>query len=157
MQKHYFIFKLMLILILNSCEGNLKQNTSESQKEPQMEHIASTDDVDSNFELFIEKFSSDTNFQMSRTLFPLKIMWYDIDQNKDTCNYTNRSDFEMIVFRTGSSRSKFDEWEQKIVLDSSYTTASVEIRGIENGIATNYLFEKIKSAWTLVAIDDKST
>lgn len=112
--------------------------------------------VDNNFNDFIEKFSTDTTFQISRIKFPLKIQWYDVSNFKDTLIYKDRSGFKMMDFRK-KPKSQNDNWEQKIVVDKNNTTATIEIRGIENGLVVDYFFEKINAAWMLIEIHDSST
>jgi hypothetical protein len=63
----------------------------------------------------------------------------------------------MMDFRTKKSTGRYDQWEQKIVIDKSNASATIEIRGIENGIMVDYLFEKVNGAWMLIEIDNSST
>ncbi|MNY65999.1 hypothetical protein D3C86_2033600 [compost metagenome] len=60
-------------------------------------------------------------------------------------------------FRKKTLASHLDQWEQKIVVDKNNTSATIEIRGIENGIRVDYLFKKINGAWMLIEINDSST
>lgn len=119
--------------------------------------ILAKESIDSNFTFFIEKFSTDSSFQISRTKFPLKITWYDIDNDNDSIFYMYKSNFELIDFTKKKSTTVNEQWEQKITIDTTNTSAIIEIKGIDNGILVKYFFEKINGAWLLVAIEDIST
>jgi hypothetical protein len=142
---------------LTGCGNNSTNSASGQSTETQTPTIPTKETIDSNFNDFVDKFSSDSTFQLSRTKFPLKIKWYDLDNDKDSIIYKDRSDFEMMDFRKKKSRGQYDQWEQKIVVDKNNTSATIEIRGIENGIMVDYLFEKINGAWMLIELDDSST
>ncbi|OAQ39868.1 hypothetical protein A5893_09880 [Pedobacter psychrophilus] len=130
---------------------------SQNYAEKQTVTFPTKEKVDNDFNDFLIKFSSDTSFQKSRTKFPLKINWYDIEKDKDSLIYKDVSDFEMMDFRKKKSKGQYDQWEQKILVDKDNTSAIIEIRGIENGIMVDYLFKKIKNVWMIIEIRDGST
>ncbi|MBK7223981.1 MAG: DUF4348 domain-containing protein [Saprospiraceae bacterium] len=153
----YYIASLILVTLLTGCVNSSTNSTSGQSNETQSPTIPAKEAMYNNFNAFVDKFSSDSTFQLSRTKFPLKIKWYDIDNDKDSLIYKERSSFEMMDFRKKKSTGQYDQWEQKIVVDKNNTSATIEIRGIENGIMVDYLFEKINGAWMLIEIDDSST
>ena len=63
----------------------------------------------------------------------------------------------MMDFRKKKSDSRYDQWKQDAVLDKGGNKATIEIRGIENGIMVDYYFEKDDGKWMLVAVHDSST
>ncbi len=157
MFKLYSISSLILVTLLTGCVNSSTNSTGGQSNGTQTSTIPAKEAVDNNFKAFVDNFSSDSTFQLSRTKFPLKIKWYDIDNAKDSLIYMDRSSFEMMDFRKKKSTGQYDQWEQKIVVDKNNTSATIEIRGIENGIVVDYLFEKINGAWMLIEIDDSST
>lgn len=157
MLMQYILKGILLSFLWTSCDSNSTKSASRNSNEKQTITIPTKGTVDNNFNDFIEKFSSDAAFQLRRTKFPLKIKWYDLDNDRDSLIYKDSSGFEMIDFRTKKSIGQLDQWEQRIVVDYSSASAIIEIRGIENGIAVDYLFEKINEAWVLVEIHDSST
>lgn len=140
--------------MLTTCNNSLTNSTSGQKNETQS---PSKEDIDGNFNDFINKFSTDSTFQLSRTKFPLKIKSYDLNNDSDSIIYKDRSKFEMVDFRKKKSTGQYDQWEQKIVIGKNKASATIEIRGIDNGIMVGYLFEKINGMWMLIAIDDRST
>lgn len=154
MIKRYYIASFFLVT-LTGCANSSTNSTSGQSNESQIPTIPTKETIDNNFIDFIDKFSSDSAFQLSRTKFPLKIKWYDLD--KDSLMFKDRSSFEMMDFRKKKSTGQNDQWEQKIVVDKNNSSAKIEIRGIENGIMVDYLFKKINGAWMLVEIHDSST
>jgi hypothetical protein len=142
---------------LNACNNNSTNTNSQNGTKKQTVTLPTKEKVDNNFSDFIEKFSSDSSFQKSRTKFPLKINWYDIENDKDSIIYKDVSHFEMMDFRKKKSSGQYDQWKQEIVVDKDNTSAIIEIRGIENGIMVDYLFKKINEVWMIIEIRDGST
>jgi hypothetical protein len=155
--KLYYIASLFLVTLITGCVNSSTNSASGQSNETQTPTIPTKEAFDNNFNDFVHKFSSDSTFQLSRTKFPLKIKWYDIENDRDSLIYKDTTGFEMMDFRKKKSTSQYDQWEQKIVVDENNTSATIEIRGIENGIMVDYLFEKIYGAWMLIEIDDSST
>ena len=156
MLRHCFITSFLLFILITSCDFSTKSE-SKQMNEKQNTTIPTKETVDNNFNDFIEKFSRDSFFQLNRTKFPLKVKWYDIDNDIDSLIYRDRSGFKMMDFRKKKSTSQLNQWEQKIMVGKNNTSAKIEIRGIENGINIDYLFEKITEIWMLIEIDDSST
>lgn len=157
MFKRNYIASFFLVTLITGCVNSSTNSASEQSNETQTPTIQTKEAFDNNFNDFVQKFSSDSTFQLSRTKFPLKIKWYDIENDRDSLIYKDRSGFEMMDFRRKKSTGQYDQWVQKIVVDENNTSATIEIRGIENGIMVDYLFEKINGAWMLIEIDDSST
>jgi hypothetical protein len=140
--------------MLTACDNSSTNSTIGQKNETQ---IPTKENIDSNFNDFIDKFSIDSTFQLGRTKFPLKTKCYVLDNFRDSIIYKDRSKFELMDFRKKKSAGQSDQWEQKIVIGKENASATIEIRGIENGIMVDYLFEKINGAWMLIEIDDSST
>ena len=157
MPRRYFLISFLFAIILTSCDNSSTNSTSVHSNEKQSTTIPAPEAVDNNFNDFIEKFSTDTAFQLNRTRFPLKTRWYDSDNDRDSLIYKERSEFEMIDFRKKKSIGRYDQWEQKIVFNKKNASATIKFRGIENGIMVDYLFAKINEAWMLIEIVDSST
>ncbi|NUO02850.1 MAG: DUF4348 domain-containing protein [Saprospiraceae bacterium] len=151
------VTSLLFIAWLTSCDSGSTNTTSQYRTEKKMVAIPAREAVDNDFNDFIEKFSADSSFQLIRTKYPLKVKWYEIEQDKDTLFYLKKSDFEMMDFREIKSNSQYDNWEQKRVIDKNNKSARIEIRGIDNGIIVDYLFEKVNGIWMLIEVDDSST
>jgi hypothetical protein len=154
MTKGHFISIIFFSVLLASC-GNNDTVTRQQTNDKQSSTSESKDTVDNDFNVFIVKFSTDSMFQLSRIKFPLKISWHEIDQ--DTVMYKNKSDFELIDFRAKKYTGPLDQWQQEIIIDKNNKSATIEIRGIDNGIFIEYVFEKINGTWMFIEIDDSST
>lgn len=148
---------LLFSILLTSCDNSSTYTTSGQATKKPIVTEPTPETTDNNFNDFIEKFSTDTAFQASRIKFPLKTKWYDMDNERDSVIYQDRLGVEMMDFRTKKSTGQFDQWEQQIVIDKNNTSATIQIRGIENGIMVDYSFEKINGSWMLVEMDDSST
>ena len=110
-------------------------------------------DLDAKFETFIEYFSKDSLFQVSRIDFPLKVKVSDVDGESETI--INKSDFRKLSFGDESARTReFDKYEQTYKVNGD--KAVIETRGIDNGIFIDTYFEKKNGKWKLVTSVDSS-
>lgn len=138
-------------MLLTSCVNNpankVDRNTNENIVSPHSE-IA-----DSTFANFIEKFSNDSEFQLNRIKFPLKIKWYDIVNDEDSIFYIEKNSVGFIDLRDKNN----ERFERRIIMDESHASTIVEIRGIENGLVVDYIFVWNGIGWMLVEINDSST
>lgn len=138
--------------VLFSCKDsdiksvNIKSNT---------EHIV-TDDADIDFKTFIVKFSKDSLFQISRIKFPLIVKELELSDSsyylEEKINITDHRNMDFSQQQMESVQSGYT-LEHKI----ENNKATIELRGIDNGIITNYYFEKIEGKWTLISWVDSST
>jgi hypothetical protein len=156
MFKQYLIAIFLLAVLLTSCNNCSPDTANGHSNETQTAVVPAKEAVDTNFNDFIEKFSIDSVFQISRTKFPLKVEWHEVGE-RDSIFHIDKLEFEIIDFRQKKSTGQYDQSEQYIVVDTSNTSAIIRIRGIDNGIRIDYLFEKINEAWMFVEIDDSST
>jgi hypothetical protein len=155
MKTYQILFFSVFILILVSCGNSTQKSETKSTTEIKQTNAPELNLVDSNFNDFIEKFSSDSLFQISRTKFPLKVTWEDSDNNKGE-SFQELSNFEVIDFRIMKSNEKSDNWEQKRIIAADNQSAKIEIQGVDNGILVYYLFERTNGVWMLTEINDKS-
>jgi Domain of unknown function (DUF4348) len=101
-----------------------------------------------NFDDFFNKFKSDSIFQMERVKFPLQLVTWDID-DKLTTEKINREDWRHLRFEYkdefGTREIDAYTQETKIYADS----VKIELRGVDNGIYVDYVFNKVVGQWTL--------
>lgn len=129
-------------------------------KDPIIERFES-ENIDENFELFLEKFSQNYPFQISRVGFPLSIV--EFDENLDPYNddpihkkineneYKSKFDFRYEDYHSSLKHSAFTQ-EIKLNKDK----AKIEIRGVNNGIFSDAYFEKQNGKWMFVRFEDFS-
>jgi Domain of unknown function (DUF4348) len=145
-QKYLLLF--FLIVSICSC-----RNTDKVKSE--------TISINENFSEFIEKFSKDSLFQISRIKFPLKITWQriqeDLEMEKDSIFFMKKATFELIDFRKKKSNTQLDNWEQKRNIYEKHNSATILYQGVDNGIIVEYLFKRENEKWILTEIFDRST
>jgi hypothetical protein len=115
-------------------------------------------DVNSNFHDFINKFNKDSLFQKSRVKFPITIEYADWKKDYEYTKETiQKSDYNIMTFEYDESYKTrdIDKYEQIIKVNGN--KATIELRGIDNGISGDYYFERIDEKWTLVTWIDSST
>jgi len=104
-----------------------------------------------DFNEFFKKFNSDSKFQISRVIFPLKYK-------------ANNEDFELLDYTMTKEKykvlhlnNKADEKYLKRTLLVKKSKATLEERGLDNGIYIDYIFELKDNKWFLKTFDDQST
>ena len=137
--KNFFFFILIIFNVIGC-----KNERQEAEK------------TNENFNVFIEKFSSDSLFQISRVNFPLKVKELD-DDYESVEKKINKNEYRKLDLRYNDSFAKRDlsKYTQNIKLEKN--KAIIEIRGIDNGIMTDIYFEKHNGKWNLISWDDSST
>ena len=144
------IFKLLVVLILlfNSCKENDRIK----------EDVNTSENIDEDFNIFLEKFNRDSIFQISRINFPLKVIERN-DENllEETEKTIELKEYEKIdlSYPKDILTREFDRYRQNIKLSDK--KATIEIRGVDNGIYINIYFEKEGGKWILTSWTDKST
>ncbi|WP_256014219.1 DUF4348 domain-containing protein [Desertivirga xinjiangensis] len=131
----------------------IKPSTKSSAPSTKMPSVAIPSNVDADFETFLTYFNSDSTFQVSRISFPLKVKETDADFELKE-HVIEQATFRRMDFT-------YDKHDLNREYDQSFTIkkdkATVEIRGIENGIFADYNFEKKNGKWMLITCTDSST
>ena len=112
--------------------------------------------IDENFGVFIEKFSRDSLFQISRVNFPLNVKELD-DDYESVEKKIYKKEYRKLDLRYNETFAKRDlsKYKKRIILEKN--KAIIEISGIDNGIMTDIYFEKKNGKWNLISWDDSST
>ena len=162
-QKPKFFLFLISFLFIN-CKNEISKNDNKKVEKSKIENQASKI-TDENFEDFLKDFSRDSIFQISRVKFPLKVKEIDlesmteIDENKSGLKERTilKSEYTKLDFTypKDALTKELDRYSQKNILKNNLMT--VEIRGIDNGIYSDFYFEKINGKWFLKSWKEQST
>ncbi len=141
----------LLIITLNSCKKGILVNESPLKKENIESNLSNED-----FNDFLEKFSKDSVFQLSRIDFPLKVSELNDDYQvvETIVRKEDYSIFNFSVNKAGEIK-KTDTYFQNEIVSRNY--AKLEIRGIDNGIYLDIFFERVEGKWKLKTWTDSST
>ena len=120
--------------------------SSSSSIYAQKNKIASED-----FNDFFKKFKSDSKFQVSRVLFPLKYQMNNDDF--ELADYTISKDKYKVL----KLNNKADEKYLKRIISINKQKATLQQRGLDNGIYIDYIFELKDNKWFLKTWIDQST
>jgi hypothetical protein len=113
--------------------------------------------TDRSFEAFFKQFSTDSIFQESRIVFPLRHTFYDVYEDTLTSATINANDWTFIDFRKDSLAVSLKEDAFNIEINKKDSLNVDYLRkGIDNGISMTYSFEKRDSRWYLIDIIDDS-
>jgi hypothetical protein len=112
------------------------------------------------FEAFFDKFKMDSLFQRERVEFPFLVESIDTDSDtgpdKFNKKYIQKEDWKYANFHYDESFATrgVDAYTQTIRIQLH--NAVVQLRGVDNGIWIDYLFEKKVDKWMLVSEHDSS-
>ena len=115
---------------------------------------ANENPIDKTFESFLSKFNNDSIFQINRVKFPLSIIETESENFTEVHSKIERKDYKKIDLTFDKADQKREGYTQQIKLSNN--KATIEIRGIENGIMADYYFEKVNGKWTFVGWNDSS-
>lgn len=149
------IIILALCLFGISCGEHQTAKTAEPKNTPAPQALTPADlrSGNSDFDQFLENFNKDSAFQVSHILYPLKFQQYDQDRAKTVVVNVPREGMQLMDF----SQTNVSEWTQQIITTPGGTKATIQIRGVSNGMLIDYQFEKMNGSWMLVLINDQST
>lgn len=154
----YLSFTLLILVIIN-CKKNaeLIEKTDASKAKKEISIKETPKDIDENFNTFLEVFSKDSLFQISRVKYPL-IQKEWIDPEKGTVEkLIPKNTYEILDFTypKDALTREFDRYTQKGKTNKNKTV--IEIRGVDNGIYSDYFFEKLNGKWMLISCREQST
>jgi hypothetical protein len=112
-------------------------------------------DIDKTFQSFLLKFNNDSIFQKKRVRFPLSTIELENENYTEIHSKIENKNYKIINLTFDKANQKSQGYTQQIKLNKN--KATIEIRGIENGIMGDYYFEKINGKWLLVGWSDLST
>lgn len=106
---------------------------------------------------FLEKFSSDSTYQIQRIIFPLHYKFVDSDNDYKFENKTiNKGDWNHVNI--------ISKLEILLIVDYEFDNLNkvqesilIYFGGIECGISVEYLFKRIGNSWYLTNMNDLST
>lgn len=148
----YISLCILMLVVISSCK-----NASNLKDDKTTFGISNVPvDVDKSFDTFILHFSQDSIFQINRIKFPMRVQELELNDSSEMVWRTiNKSDHRTMNFSPPKFKDNIDNYTQKIKPNGN--KATIEIRGIDNGIIMDFLFEKIGGRWMLVSWIDSST
>lgn len=146
----YFLFLTVFIVSCYQMENGIKPLMGRDNI-----HSKPPANIDDDFDVFINYFSKDSLFQVSRVIFPIKIKVYNLDLDTMVPKTIIKDEYRKMDFTIRIVSRPTDKWKQEIKM--SINKAKIEIRGLENGIMMDVFFEKRNGKWMLITWDDRST
>lgn len=157
MKTHQFYLYIVAILILFGCKPETKKTEPEKHLEKEKTQIQIPKNIDDDFKIFLDYFSKDSVFQVSRVNFPLIVTEID-DENmleaKEKIIQKNEYTTINFEYPKDALTREFDRYTQNYKIKEN--KATIEIRGIDNGICSDFFFEKINEKWMLKSWNDSS-
>lgn len=127
-----------------------KQNNHWLLNEVNLDSIEALADVD--FIRFLERFSTDTSYQLAHIHFPIPNYYADYDKDYETV-------YDSISMEDWKHVNVVEGIKGLMTLNTGINSNIREIffRGVENGIKAYYYFLKVEGEWKLVKLEDYST
>jgi len=115
------------------------------------------DNVDTSFNNFLKFFNSDSTFQVSRVAFPIQMTALNDELTEFETKTITAFDYKSIDLSYDPEIAKrdVDAYTQETILKEN--TATIQIRGIDNGIHCDFTFEKRDGKWLLITWTNAST
>ena len=152
--KPTILFFISLMSLLLCCKNSTVENTTDKHLESKSETIPLN--IDNDFDTFLTYFNKDSAFQISRIVFPLKVRELELDDSSELIDKVyHKRDHHHMDFTPPKFKSNVGNYTQEIHIDRD--TATIEIRGIDNGLIIDYKFEKRNKKWMLITWTDSST
>lgn len=163
------IFLLLISFLFINCKNEISKNDNKKVEKPKIENIKTEKSApkitDENFEAFLKDFSRDSIFQINRVKFPLKVKEIDLESmeeiNENKSGFKERTILKSqytkldFTYQKDALTRELDRYSQKNILKNNIMT--VEIRGIDNGLYSDFYFEKIDGKWFLKSWKEQST
>jgi hypothetical protein len=138
---------LLIMASLTDCQS-IHLSSGESTR------IARTED----FNVFINRFKSDSTFQHSRIQFPLtQEFGSDVLEAEHIIRRIESPDWRFLPLHYDESfaRRELDAYKEVIIIEKN--SARLMHHGIDNGIHIEFIFESIEGHWYLIRWNDFST
>ena len=112
--------------------------------------------IDDDFNVFLSYFNKDSIFQISRIVFPIKVQELELKDSSEMVEKVYyKKDHRNLDFTVKKFDSNIDNYTQHIRIEKN--KATIEIRGVDNGIIMDFFFEKRGGKWMLTSWTDSST
>jgi hypothetical protein len=158
MKKKKSVVVLLCIIYFCSlgCNGNKANSPVAKTHVDSYKSNINVPNIDDDFNVFIELFSKDSMFQISRIDFPLKVHESNLQKDYELSEkIIKKSVYRKRNFSYKIAESNIDTYSQEIKVIND--KATIEIRGNENGLMIDIFFEKQKGKWKLITWTDSST
>jgi hypothetical protein len=142
---------LFLIPFLVSCQ-NQNSTKEEITDSTQTNSTIKEEIKETDFDIFFEKYRSDSIFQINRTKFPLKTS--NLELEEITTTFTQKRDWKFNNFED-NRKTEYDQYEYVKEIGNA-NLVLYEMRGIDNGILVIYKFTFTNQEWILEEIEDAS-
>jgi len=147
-----------IVLILTFLVLGCGTKTADSTQSDALDSASLTVTADSveNFEVFFQRFRNDSSFQITRVKFPWTLMTWEPGTDAPAKQLVDKQVWKHLRFyyEAGYATRQLDAYTQQV---KSYgDTVKLELRGVDNGIMTDYEFTMDNRKWFLVSEKDYS-
>ena len=135
------VFVVSVFLIVG-CKNKEASNTETAD----VQVSNPTADTTKDYEDFFKKFETDKSYQLSHIKFPIKYV-------SESPDGSETKEIQKSGYQYSNAFKEDIKCEYKKINDKEF---NAEVRGVESGIAVDYLFNKFDNEWYLVKVVDYS-
>ena len=156
------IYSVIIVLsLLIGCSQKKAVNNVKSDSNLSAENVSNDHASDGeNFYDFLNQFNTDRIFQLARIEFPVKasISGTELDGMPPREESIAKQEWEHLDLTYDSTYviRDYDQYHQDVFFGNNPDSATVELRGINNGIYANYYFKRKDGKWYLVRLEEAS-
>ncbi len=136
-----YLFLIIFTIIITCCESKKNQPSKLSNNR-----------VEENFEIFLNKFSSDSIFQIQRVKFPLLSKTDDRESGQRDQSIIQQKDWIFSNFTKLKTIPKYVISHKKINTNEYHLIFQIE----DTGVNVTYVFKNEQGNWFLILINDDS-
>ncbi|WP_066627988.1 DUF4348 domain-containing protein [Labilibacter marinus] len=152
MKAHILILGVILFFTLNGFRNSFSQHDKKFNRSPL---TPIQDSTCMSFNNFLELFSSDSTFQLNHILFPLKFTSIDMEED-EFIDLIKKEDWKFLQLGNNSETKNRNTNSHQQSIELGVDKAKILIRGIDNGISIDFVFEKRNGNWILIEWNDYS-
>jgi hypothetical protein len=116
-----------------------------------------TQNCNTEFNYFFERFSRDSMFQKSRVKYPLRWSYYSGNYDKLQVEMINHQEFSYFDFENDVNAKGKKQGAFEVGMSISKDKVVYQRTGIDTGLLMSFQFKLINGCWFLVEILDEST
>lgn len=162
-QKIWLLFAFVLGFVASELSQNFRNSNAESSQtisksveNQQIELKNASTSNSENFDEFLQNFNSDSSFQISRIIFPLKKEALSQDFLEEVSFSIQKKHWRFLpILGSADFFIQISNPDEKGVEKSNRKL--LELNGIENGLYISYEFQLVDNQWFLVSWIDRST
>ncbi len=155
MEKYFLL--LIITVLFTACKN--EKTIIHIEKPKEVEVVEKDTSWHNEFIVFFDKFAIDSVYQKEHVQYPLKEMYHQLNSNGNDSVitlYTNKIEYEYLDFTNDKTAKLRESDAYTVEIEKNTDTIYYSLRGINNGIYSDFKFIYNENSWRLFEIEDQS-